>query len=440
MNAALRRGACPSLSAPMPTGDGLLVRLNPVARGLSPATLAGLAEAAGRRGNGVLEVTARGSLQVRGLTPDSAEDLAAEVDRLGIAVTTGVPVETGPLGGLDPDEIADPSPFAEDIRRAVAASGLSARLGPKVSVVVDGGGRIHLDGVIADVRLTACRDGDSVRWRVDVGATERDASFVGMFDRRTATEAVVALLRMIAAKGVQARGRDLSAAEVASLAADPSGPAAPFQARASSQPIGSMPLSNGTFALGLGLPFGQILSGQLAGLASAASAFGATEFRLAPGRALLVLGLDRRLATKLQAAALSLGFVTDPDDPRSRIAACPGAPACASGHLPSRALAASIAEILPAGMNLHISGCAKRCAEPAVPSVALVGTPEGCDLHIDREQKLPLARVGNDDVLAAFQRVATLFGEEKQAGEGAYAFFRRAGTDRAATTFQQGPQ
>ncbi len=31
-----RRGACPALSAPMQTGDGLLVRLNPVAGGLSP--------------------------------------------------------------------------------------------------------------------------------------------------------------------------------------------------------------------------------------------------------------------------------------------------------------------------------------------------------------------------------------------------------------------
>jgi len=29
MNASHRRGACPGLSAPMPTGDGLLVRLMP---------------------------------------------------------------------------------------------------------------------------------------------------------------------------------------------------------------------------------------------------------------------------------------------------------------------------------------------------------------------------------------------------------------------------
>ena len=114
MNASFsRRGACPALSAPMQTGDGLLVRLHPMTGGISPKTLIGLCEAAARHGNGVVEVTARGSLQIRGLTASSAPLLARDVDALGIAVRTGVPVETGPLAGLDPEEIADPTPLAE---------------------------------------------------------------------------------------------------------------------------------------------------------------------------------------------------------------------------------------------------------------------------------------------------------------------------------------
>ncbi|TIQ72816.1 MAG: precorrin-3B synthase, partial [Mesorhizobium sp.] len=94
MKAFSRRGACPALSAPMQTGDGLLVRLNPVAGGLLPKSLIALGESALRHGNGIIEVTARGSLQIRGLTPASARLLAMEVDALGIAVRTGVPVET----------------------------------------------------------------------------------------------------------------------------------------------------------------------------------------------------------------------------------------------------------------------------------------------------------------------------------------------------------
>ena len=110
-------------------------------------------------------MTARGSLQVRGLTPETAVELDAAVAALGIAVEAGVPVLTGALAGLDPEEVADPRPLAAAIRER--ARGLAGRLAPKVSVVVDGGGRLHLDAVKADVRLVAGGAG----WRVEVGGT-----------------------------------------------------------------------------------------------------------------------------------------------------------------------------------------------------------------------------------------------------------------------------
>ena len=64
MTAALRRDACPSLTAPMLTGDGWLARLT-FTDGLSGEGLAGLAAVAARLGNGLIEVTSRGSLQLR---------------------------------------------------------------------------------------------------------------------------------------------------------------------------------------------------------------------------------------------------------------------------------------------------------------------------------------------------------------------------------------
>ena len=71
MNAPRFRGICPGLSVPMPTGDGLLVRLRPTAPVPLDAVV-GFCEAARQHGNGTIEVSARGSLQVRGLTPRSA--------------------------------------------------------------------------------------------------------------------------------------------------------------------------------------------------------------------------------------------------------------------------------------------------------------------------------------------------------------------------------
>ncbi len=86
-----RRGACPGLSAPMPTGDGLLVRLLPI--GTIPlAAFADLCAAARTYGNGVIEITSRGSIQVRGLSAGSAPRFAAAVAALGIAAQDGIPV------------------------------------------------------------------------------------------------------------------------------------------------------------------------------------------------------------------------------------------------------------------------------------------------------------------------------------------------------------
>ncbi|MCT7377667.1 nitrite/sulfite reductase [Chelativorans salis] len=157
---SLRRGVCPSLSAPMQTGDGLLVRLNPVEGHLSGRQLAGVARAAEKFGNGILEITARGSLQVRGLTAESAAALGAEVDALGIGVRWGLPIDSSPLAGLDAEEVADPRGLAREIWERCEELGLTSRLGPKVSVTVDGGGVLGLGGVLADVKLEAVTGGE----------------------------------------------------------------------------------------------------------------------------------------------------------------------------------------------------------------------------------------------------------------------------------------
>ena len=75
-----RRGTCPALSTPMPTGDGWLVRLLPIGT-IGLDAFAALCDAAQAHGNGVVEVTGRGSIQVRGLTPDSAPRFAAAAAR-----------------------------------------------------------------------------------------------------------------------------------------------------------------------------------------------------------------------------------------------------------------------------------------------------------------------------------------------------------------------
>jgi precorrin-3B synthase len=224
-----RRGVCPGLADPMPTGDGLLARLA-VTRALSLDEFAALCAAARAHGNGIVEITSRGSIQVRGLTPTSAPDFAAAIEALDIADPTDGRVITNPLAGLDPDETLDASELAEQLREILIETGLSATLAPKVSVVIDGGGALALEAIPADIRLRAQATPDGACFELTIAG---DKTGVATVPREGAVKAVTELLRTIAARGPTARGRDVCALY---LSARPARAASPHPARFARDP------------------------------------------------------------------------------------------------------------------------------------------------------------------------------------------------------------
>jgi precorrin-3B synthase len=443
-----RRGACPALSAPMQTGDGLLVRLNPVAGGLSPAQLAGVCEAAEAHGNGVIEVTARGSVQIRGLTERSAMEFAAAVNELGIAVRTGVPVQTGVLAGLDPDEIANPTALAEMIRSGIAEGGLEGRLGPKVSVVVDGGGKTALDEVAADVRLTAVEIEGLPAWQVAIAGDARTARTLGIaLGDEAGCGVTLALLSAIAGMGREARARDLDIQRLSSAVdglkkwrSTPEEGAKERDYAASL--VGSTRLRDGYASLGIALPFGHTTAMQLKAFTKTALKLGIEDIMLAPKRTLVAICGTVAQAQALRKQAEAMGFFTSPDDPKQAISACPGAPDCVSGHIPARRIAADIAKehsgLLDGSVHLHVSGCAKGCAHPATSELALVGSAAGVGLVVDgTARKEPAGFADSDGARRAFANVAKRVSAERRMGETTAEAIRRIGPDALAEALGQ---
>src|SRR4029079_6986888 len=128
MNAPCRRGACPGLSQPMPTGDGLLVRLMATGATVGIEAFVALCASARDCGNGVVEVTSRGSVQLRGLTDRSVERLAATISRIDLPVYEGAAGLGGALAGLDGDGLLDSGALAAQLRRAIASAPYLANL------------------------------------------------------------------------------------------------------------------------------------------------------------------------------------------------------------------------------------------------------------------------------------------------------------------------
>jgi precorrin-3B synthase len=374
-----RRGACPALFTPMQTGDGLLARLLPAER-ITPAAFVAFCAAARRHGNGTIEVSARGSMQVRGLTAASAPRFADEVAALDIAAL-GVPVLSDPLPD-DPVALIDAGAMAAKLRTAIAKTDLA--LAPKVCVIVDGGGSVHLDALTAEVRLRAfARDGE-IRLALALAGDATTATPLGSIPVEAVTEIVVEVLRTIAARG------DLRASDVLRVGGLSAFSKLPhlqsdlfrLTARPPVEMIGVHPLRDGRRALGVGLAFGHADAKSLVTLAESAAAHGARAIQPAPARALLLVGISEHNVAAMTHEAERLGFVTRTDDPRRRIVACPGAPACASGFIAARAIASEIAETMaePWSGTIHISGCAKGCAHPRPAALTIVGTERGCGI------------------------------------------------------------
>lgn len=335
-----RRGWCPSLYDPMETGDGLLVRVKPPSARLTSPAARALANAAARWGNGVIELTRRGNLQVRGLRPDGVAPFAAAMAAAGLADPDPARerrrvVIAPPLAGDDPGAV--PASLAERIEAALAHG---PALASKFCIAVDAGGILAGRAVPADilVRMGSCED----RLRgtgFDIACTPE----------RTVDEVV----RLVAlAEGKRLVSFSLREREQESI-------------------IGWHPYpGTGHGALALGLPLGQTDAATMHALAGLSDRFSGGAFRPSPFRAIL---LGRVRAADLPAArraAEAAGLATDPADSRLLVTSCIGAPGCASATVPARQDAVRLAK--EGAGPIHVSGCAKGCAYPGA-GPALVG-------------------------------------------------------------------
>jgi precorrin-3B synthase len=369
----------------MQTGDGLLARLALSRPDLTPVTLSEIANAAAEYGNGLLDITARGNIQIRGLTPASVAPLAARIEALDILAPDSPAIAINPLAGVDPAVLSDPLNVAEQLRALIEPTMI---LAPKMTIVIDGGGLVTLDAQTADIRLVAVENG----WSLALAGDTANAVRIAIVPLDQAASAAFRLLKLFASRGPTTRARDFLDTEgvapvSAALADIACAPPPASSANRSVEFIGHHIMSNGQPILGIVLSFGQINAATLIELAQTAARFGATTIHPAPGRALLIVGLSPDTIAPMTHAANALGLITDPTDPRIGIAACSGKPACASGHFETRAVARIIAAEFPqltkGKKTVHISGCAKGCARPSKSDFVLAGRPDGIGIVLD---------------------------------------------------------
>ncbi|MCP3443004.1 precorrin-3B synthase [Bradyrhizobium sp. CCGUVB14] len=355
MSAASVKGWCPGALRPMQSGDGLVVRVRPFGGRIDAAQAAGLAHLAERHGNGLIDVTSRANLQIRGVSESSHRLLLDGLAQLTL---------------LDPDADTESrrnilvTPFwrdgdetqalAAELEEALADSMLE--LPTKFGFAIDDGKSRVLAGNSADVRIERDAAG-RLLVRPD------GARFGRSVARGEAVATALAVSRWFAASGVR-DGRGRMATHLAAGARLPEalrGEAEPAPIMAAVRP--------GLYPQGamVGVAFGQMPHTTLNQLSGCGHAL-----RMTPWRMVLSEG-KRTMPT-------TSGLITEAYDPALRVIACSGAPRCREAHADTRALAAALAPNIGAASRLHVSGCAKGCAHSGAAAITLIATGAGFDL------------------------------------------------------------
>lgn len=364
MSAPRVRGWCPGAHRPMASGDGLVVRVRPPQGQVTGIQARGLADLAQRFGNGLIDLTNRANLQLRGVSEEAHAPLLEGLAELGL-LDADAEAEGRRNIVVDPFRGAGPGDVQEQIASTLAERLRAAEFSPlpaKFGCVVDAGARRRLARVSGDIRIEASANRLIVR--ADGCAAGREAQ-----DAEDAADTALALARwFVASGGVGPDGRGRMTRHLragATLPASLAGNMAPNPPAPPQRP--------GTAAGGLlvAAAFGQLSPSDLIRLADT----GAPVLRATPWRMVFLPGLvDPDALTETE------GLLTDPTDPLLRVDACTGAPGCPQASVETRALARSLAPHLPEDATLHVSGCAKGCAHPTPADLTLVGRDGRFDL------------------------------------------------------------
>ena len=378
--------------------DGLLARVRLPGGLIDGERLRVLARLASELGDGRVELTSRGNVQLRGLAGDAAAPLTDGLARAGLLPSFSHDrvrnVLASPLAGLDRG--TDLTGIVRTLDAALCARPRLAELSGRFLFAVDDG-RGDVAGLGADVVATVRADSAVVNGLCVRRPDVADAAGTGAdgVPDRLRDDVVTAMLAcaeafldLRAAHGGTAwRITDLPGGPgqirtaVSARLGLPEDRAEPAPATVT-RPVGLVARQSGCggresaesvrddpgLSVVLLAPLGRLTAAQLTWVAGQ---LGDRDARITPWRSVVLPRLDDAAGVLREAAGL--GFGTDEASPWLRVTACAGRPGCASALADVQADAAGFAARWP-GRIVHVSGCGRHCGRPAATEIDVTAT------------------------------------------------------------------
>jgi sulfite reductase beta subunit-like hemoprotein len=340
---------------------------------LSSRQLEAIGEAA-QLGSGLIELTARANVQIRGLSDDHGEPLAGILARGGLLPSLEHErvrnILASPLAGRHPASLLATDEIVSELDRALCADPLLAELSGRFLFAVDDGSGMAADPR-ADVALIAEAGDPSALVLALAGAPTTLRLAPG-----AAAPAAIAAARAFHALGAASGENPWRIADLPggaeSVARELGARLLPGRLALSPGPaLGAQTQNDGRVAVTALPPLGRLDRPLLAALLPLVAGAGG-ELRLSSARTLTLRDVDTARATALVAALEEAGFAMSEDSGWRGLSACAGIGACSNALLDVRAGAARRAAVRRSDApSEHWSGCERRCGRPPDVHVAV---------------------------------------------------------------------
>ncbi|MFF0497821.1 precorrin-3B synthase [Nocardia aobensis] len=380
--------SCPGVLRLHQAADGPLARIRLPGGAVTPNQLRALAAAAGELGNGSIELTSRGNVQLRQM-----HDAAALAERLEHADLLPAPshervrnIVASPLSGRS-GGWSDVHPLAGQLDAGLRAAPELAALPGRVLFTLDDG-RGDISGLGGDIGVHAT---DEAEFALVLAGRDSGARIGADRAVDTMLAAAHSFQRV---RGEQWRLREVAdgpARILAELALEPIAEPMDFVAR-HDIPIGWLTQADDRVALGAAVPLGALP-------ARTAEFVAAVEhpILITPWRSLVIADMDEWTAEQVVRVLAPMGLIFDANSPWLAVTACAGRPGCAKSLTDVRADTADAVasgRVLPVGApapdlsgvaadqvvvagRQHWSGCDRQCGRPAGPVTEVVAEAGG---------------------------------------------------------------
>lgn len=398
LSPAPRPSACPGLLRIVPALDGGICRIKLACGRLEADQAHAIGEAASRHASGVIELTNRSNLQLRGVRTGHEAPLIAALLTAGLGPSTPGADDVrnllvSPAMGLDSNSEADVAPVAKAILELLQARPAFHSLSPKFALQLDGGERLAMLDHPHDLWLALMPGGTRLAFGLAGCPTDAPLAAVPLEQAPALVEAALVLFLELA-QPEQTRMRHLLANLPKETFLDclqsqlafalPHDPAVLNWRRArtmTAAPLGILAQRQpGLFLLGATPTLSRLDSSQLHALAELARSRGDGTLRFTPWQSLMLPNVAQAHAAEALRQLGMIGLHIDGSEPLTGLIACTGSAGCAKGLADTKADALRLAHRLHQGTarpQVHLSGCPRSCAAAHVAPLTLLARPGG---------------------------------------------------------------